>query len=96
MKMIIDAWDLEELRSKMMENDVYDLMQLDEIGIRNIKGKGGIVVKTNVSEELVFFKRAWKDDEIKVANINSDDQGDYFKYEEDKFYLKDFIRREDN
>jgi phosphomevalonate kinase len=94
--MIIDAWDLEDLKKQMQENELNDLMQLEEVGIRNIKGKGGIIVKTNVSEELVFFQRAWKDNEIMVADINSDDRGDYFSYEEERYYLKDFIRRGDN
>ncbi|KXS45442.1 MAG: hypothetical protein AWU54_459 [Candidatus Frackibacter sp. T328-2] len=94
--MIIDAWDLEDLKKQMRENELNDLMQLEEVGIRNIKGKGGIIVKTNVSEELIFFQRAWKDNEIMVADINSDDRGDYFSYEEERYYLKDFIRRGDN
>lgn len=93
--MIIDAWNLEELKSEMEKNGVNNLGELEEIATLPTSNFGGVVIKTNVSEEFVFVQDVWDSgcNEIEEKEILFNEDGEaYFKYNDEDYKLNEFMR----
>ncbi|MFW6242658.1 MAG: hypothetical protein ACOC2W_00705 [bacterium] len=96
--MIMNAFDLNNLKKQMKENKVKNLNELDNIGFLPRDNHGSTILLINSTGESVFTQDVWGTGHgiIDENEILFDHNGDDYYYtgiENEKFYLKDFMKK---
>lgn len=92
MRKLFDKTDLVEF---MSENDIETLADMDNIATMTTSNFGGIVIRLNYTNESVFVQEVWSGgyNDIEGCKIEFNVDGQpYFEYNDDFYYLSEFMR----
>lgn len=77
----INAFDLEELKEKLKENNINHLSKVKNAAVKTMTNFGGITILVNSTSETIFYQ--YYDNEIKETEIKyyfKDQLGDDFDH----------------